>query len=110
MARSIKELLSEKENVKLECPSKLFSFDKRRIFSSIITGKADNVVQATHLIISALSSSISAQTVHNVLKAASLKAVVKKKKPLLSVKYVYGLYSQVQDLDCGGLDQSYLVR
>ena len=87
VARVIKEILPEKENVKLGCPSKLSSLDKRRIVSSITTGKADNAVQATHLINSALSSPISAQTVHNVLKAASLKAVVKKKKPLLSTKH-----------------------
>jgi hypothetical protein len=102
VARVIKEILPEKENVKLGCPSKLSSLDKRRIVSSITTGKADNAVQATHLINPVLSSSISAQTVCNVLKAASLKAVVKKKKA--------GLCSQVQGLDCGGLDKSYLVR
>ena len=36
---------------------------------------------------SALSSPITSQTVRNVLKSASLKAVVKKKKPLLSVRH-----------------------
>ena len=87
VARVIKEILPEKENIKLGHPSKLSSLDKRRVVSSITTGKADNAVQATHLINSALSSPISAQTVCNVLKAASLKAVVKKKKPLLSTKH-----------------------
>ena len=87
VARVIKEVLPEKENIKLGHPSKLSSLDKRRIVSSITTGKADNAVQATHLINSALSSPIFGQTVCNVLKSASLKAVVKKKKPLLSTKY-----------------------
>ena len=88
VARVIKELLPEKENVKLGHPSKLSSLDKRRIFSSITTRKIDNAVQATHLINPVLASPISAQTAHNVLKAVSLKAMVKKKKPLLLVKYM----------------------
>jgi transposase len=87
VARVINETLPEKENVKLGHPSKLSSLDRRRIVSSITTGKADNAVQATHLISPALTSPISAQTICNVLKAASLKAVVKKKKPLLSIKH-----------------------
>ena len=87
VARVIKELLPEKENIKLGHPSKLFSLDKRKIVSSITTGKAVNAVQATHLINPVLASPISSQTARNVLKAASLKAVVKKKKPLLSVKH-----------------------
>ena len=88
VARVTKELLPEKENVKLGHPSKLSSLDKRRIFSSITTRKIDNAVQATHLINPVLASPISAQTAHNVLKAVSLKAMVKKKKPLLLVKYM----------------------
>ena len=78
MARVIKELLPEKEHVKLGYPSKFSSLDKRRIISSITIGKTDNAVQAT---------SIFAQTACNVLKATSLKAMVKKKNPLLSVKH-----------------------
>jgi hypothetical protein len=87
VARVINETLSEKENVKLGHPSKLSSLDRRRIVSSITTGKADNAVQATHLINPALTSPISAQTICNILNATSLKAVVKKKKPLLSIKH-----------------------
>jgi hypothetical protein len=87
VARAIKQIHPNKKNINIGQPSKLSSHDKRRIVSSITSGKAENAVQATHLINSALSSPISSQTVHNVLKSASLKAVVKKKKPLLSVKH-----------------------
>jgi transposase len=87
VARVIREVQPEKENTKLGCPSKLSSTDRRRIISSITTGRAENAVQATHLINSALSHPISPQTVWNVLKAASMKAIVKKKKPLLSIKH-----------------------
>ena len=86
MARVIKDL-PEKENIKLGHSSKFSSLDKRIIVFSITTGKINNAVQATHLINPVLVSPISAQTACNVLKAASLKAVVKKKKPLLSVKH-----------------------
>jgi transposase len=87
VARVIKEIHPGKENIKLGHPSKLSPTDRRRIVSSITSGKVENAVQATHLINSALSSPITSQTVHNVLKSASLKAVVKKKKPLLSVRH-----------------------
>jgi len=87
VARVIKEIHPGKENIKLGHPSKLSPTDRRRIVSSITSGKVENAVQATHLINSALSSPITSQTVRNVLKSASLKAVVKKKKPLLSVRH-----------------------
>ena len=87
IARIIKEAHPAKENIKLGPPSKLSPTDKRRIVFSITSNKVENAVQATQLINSTLSSPISSQTVRNVLKAASLKAVVKKKKPLLSIRY-----------------------
>ena len=65
-------------------PSKLSSTNKRAIVQKIITGKAKNAVQATQFINSIISTPVCSQTVRNTLKEASLKAVVKKKKPLLS--------------------------
>jgi hypothetical protein len=55
---------------------------------------------------------VCSQTVRNTLKEISLKAVVKKKKPLLhfSQKEEVGLCSQAPVLDCGGLEVGYLVR
>lgn len=87
VARVIKEVHPNRENIKLGPPSKLSPTDKRRIISSITSGKVENAVQATQLINSTLSTPVSSQTICNVLKSASLKAVVKKKKPLLSVKH-----------------------
>src|SRR6266702_2110404 len=84
---SSKRSTQARKIIKLGCPCKLSPTDKRRIVSSITSGKVENAVQATHLINPTLSSPVSAQTVRNVLKSASLKAVVKKKKPLLSVKH-----------------------
>ena len=79
MTKVIKKILLERENIKLGHSCKLFSIDKRKIVLSVTTGKAENAVQATHLINSALPFSLSAQTIHNVLKATSLKVIVKKK-------------------------------
>ena len=57
--------------------------NKQAIVQQIITGKAKNAVQATKFINSIVNSPVFSQTVRNTLKEASLKAVVKKKKPLL---------------------------
>ena len=54
---------------------------------SVTTGKAENAVQATHLINSALPFSPSAQTIHNVLKAISLKIIIKKKMSCFPAKH-----------------------
>ena len=79
MTKAIKEILSERENIKLGHSYQLFSIDKRKFVLSVTTRKAENAVQATHLINSALPFSLSAQTIHNVLKATSLKVIIKKK-------------------------------
>ena len=57
--------------------------NKQAIVQQIITGKVKNAVQAPKFINSIVISPVFSQTVRNTLKEASLKAVVKKKKPLL---------------------------
>ena len=61
--------------------------NKQAIVQQIITGKVKNAVQATKFINSIVISPVFSQTVRNTLKEAPLKAVVKKKKPLLSVNH-----------------------
>ena len=61
--------------------------NKQAIVQQIITGKAKNAVQAIKFINSIVNSPVSSQTVRNTLKEASLKAVVKKNKPLLLVNH-----------------------
>ena len=87
MTKAIKEILSERENIKLGHPCKLFSIDKKEIVLSVTTGKAENAVQATHLINSALFFSLSAQTIHNALKTISLKVIIKQKMSFFSAKH-----------------------
>ena len=69
------------------CPSKLSSTSQRAILCQITTGKAANAVQATHYINTIIPNPVSSETVRRVLKKNSFKAVVKKKKPLLSARH-----------------------
>ena len=64
---------------------KLSPTNKHAIVQRILTRKASNAVQAIHFINTIISTPVSSQTVRNTLKEASLKAVVKIKKPLLFV-------------------------
>ena len=65
-------------------PSKLSSRAQHAILSQITMGKVSNAVQATKHINTIIPHPVSSQTVRNVLKKHSFKAVTKKKKPLLS--------------------------
>ena len=84
VARVLQEIQPGKENSHGGRPSKLSPTNKRAIVQQVLTGKADNAVQAAHFINSIIDTPVCSQTVRNTLKEASLKAVVKKKKPLLS--------------------------
>ena len=87
MTRVLQKVQPDKENHHGGHPSKLSPTNKCAIVQRILTGKASNAVQATHFISTIISTPVSSQTVRNNLKDASLKAVVKKKKPLLSVSH-----------------------
>jgi lambda repressor-like predicted transcriptional regulator len=84
IARVIKKSTPNKENINVSCPSKLTPYDKWAIIHYFLTGETSNTIQTTLIIISIIPSTVSTQTVRNTLKAANLKAVTKKKKPLLS--------------------------
>ena len=68
-------------------PSKLSSTDQRAIVTQITTGRATNAVQAMNHINTIIPHTVCSQTVRNVLKKHSFKAVVKKKKPLLNMRH-----------------------
>lgn len=65
-------------------PTKLSETDDRIIARIIRSGKADNAVQATQTINKHLEHAVSSSTVRRSLKRQGMKAVVKKKKPMLS--------------------------
>src|SRR5713101_1780854 len=69
------------------CPSKLSSRAQHAILSQITMGKVSNAVQAIKHINTIIPHPVSSQTVTNVLKKHSFKAVTKKKKPLLSAMH-----------------------
>src|SRR5215813_504262 len=85
--RILQEHLPNRELPSAGHPSKLSFTDKHSVLLQIITGRATNAVQATYHINTIISNLVSTQTVRNILKKNSFKAVTKKKKPLLTVAY-----------------------
>jgi len=67
--------------------SKLSDHNIHYALRLIGTGKAENAVQVTKTLSNIVNQPISAQTVRNGMKKAGMKAVVKKKRPLLSKKH-----------------------
>jgi transposase len=68
-------------------PSKLSATAQHTIIRQITTGKAANAVEATNHINTTIPTPVSSQTVRNLLKKHSFKAVTKKKKPLLTAMH-----------------------
>ncbi len=68
-------------------PSKLSSANIRHAVRLINSGKADTAVQVAQSLQSLTNQSISTQTIRNQLKRAGMKAVVKKKRPLLAARH-----------------------
>jgi transposase len=84
VVRVLQNLLPNHQSPHSGRPSKLSATSERAIITQITTGKVANAVQATKHINSIIPNPVSSQTVRRVLKRHSLKAVTKKKKPLLS--------------------------
>ena len=85
--RVFQEHLSNQDIPSAGHPSKLSPTDKTAILIQIMTGKLENAVQATNHINSIISDPVSEQTIRNLLKSNSFKAVTKKKKPLLTAAH-----------------------
>ena len=83
VVRVLQNLLPNHQSPHSGRPSKLSATSECAIITQI-TGKVVNAVQATKHINSIIPNPVSSQTVHQVLKQHSLKAVTKKTKPLLS--------------------------
>src|SRR5229473_8508669 len=85
--RTLHNILPNHQMPSSGCPSKLSSRAQYAILSQITMGKVSNAVQATKHINTIITHPVSSQTVRNVLKKHSFKAVTKKKKPLLSAMH-----------------------
>jgi len=83
VGRISKQLLPNKENINIARPSKLSPHDKRRIVHKITSGELENARQATDFINSVNDNHVSVHTVRRALKESGLRAVVKRKVPLL---------------------------
>jgi len=68
-------------------PSKLSEQDICYAIWLIGTGKAENAVQVTKALQHSTNQPLSAQTVQNSMKEVGMKAVVKKKRPLLTKRH-----------------------
>jgi hypothetical protein len=87
LSRTLQNLLSNHQTPPTGWPSKLSARDQHASLTQITTGKAANAVQATKHINSIISTPVSSETIRRILRKNSFKAVVKKKKPLLSVRH-----------------------
>ena len=79
----------------------------------ITTGKAANAVQGLKHINSIISTLVPSETVRRVLRKNLFKAVTKKKKALAQYKILkdkIDICSEVQEVYCEGLEESYLIR
>jgi IS30 family transposase len=84
VSRVLQDLLPNRQTPSSGRPARLSPTNKRSIITQITTGRSSNAVQATKHINTIISHPVSPQTVRNVLKEHSFKAVTKKKKPLLT--------------------------
>ena len=103
IGRIAKKVETIKENITTGCPFKLSPLDKRRIIYQIESGKLDNAVQATDSINSINTHPISPQTVRNALKKDNMKAVVKKKQPLLKPVHRKNNWTLLRPINIGWL-------
>ena len=68
-------------------PSKLSPTNIRHAQHVITSGQAENAVQVIKALVNITNQPLSASTIHTCLKKSGIKAVVKSKRPLLSVKH-----------------------
>jgi transposase len=87
ISRLAKNVNHDKENLKGDRPKKLTTTDERAIISQINTRKAENAVEVVKNLNNSISNLVLIQTIRNVLKKRKMKAMVKKKKPLLSIHH-----------------------
>jgi len=69
-------------------PSKLSTYDRRKLVRLITTGKADTAIQLKHELQTITNITVSAQTICNALKTEDLVARAKVKKPLLCLHHI----------------------
>ena len=78
---------SELQNSVGDCPFKLSPTNVCHAIHLITSHKAENAVQVTKTLSNIINQPLSPNTVHQHLKKSGMKAVVKRKHPLLSAKH-----------------------
>jgi hypothetical protein len=69
-------------------PKLLSAADERKALRLVTTGKAENAVQVTNQLRDVTNTVVSAETVRRTLRTAGMKAVTKKKRPLLQPRHI----------------------
>jgi transposase-like protein len=87
ISRLAKKINHDKENFQGSKSKKFTATDEKAIISQINTEKAENAIEVAKNLNNIISNPVSIQTIWNVLKKCNMKAVVKKKKPLLSIRH-----------------------
>jgi transposase len=73
-------------------PSTLSAHDKRKIVRLVTSGQAETAVQLQRELRDTTGLEVTAKTVRNALREEGLKAIVKKKKPLLKPRHIRQRY------------------
>jgi len=87
VSRTLRNLYFNQHHSSGDCPSKLSATCQKAVLTQITTGKAANAMEAIKHINTIISTPVSSETVRRVLRKNSFKAVVMKKKPLLSARH-----------------------
>jgi transposase len=69
-------------------PSRLTEREKRALVRQITSGKADTAVELAHHLFQITEKCVATETIRSALKAQGLKAIVKKKKPMLTKRHM----------------------
>ena len=112
VSRTLKNLLPNHQTPATGHPSKLSATDQHAALTQIITGEAANAVQAIKHINNIISTPVSSETVRRVLRKNSFKAGEEEKAvaKCKTQESKVGYCPKVQEMNCGGVEESYLIR
>jgi Transposase len=94
-------------------PAKLSPSNIWHTIYLITSRKAETAIEISKTLANIINQPLSTKTIAGQLKKTGMKAMVKKKRPLLTKRYKQEQLHwaiSTQELDCGGLEEGYMVR